>query len=298
MHGLYLVSIHIAHSNNVNHCLKRKEIAMKKDKKKKRNILICVLVGSMLAISIVYYYVDSDPIKSLLLGVISSIIASLIFYVFSVLAFDNGSTEIDELKNITQILSENVTKGVLSIQGRSEYETHFWISFLRETNKRLVLSGRTLNRWLVHEVKSEFAENLKRILDSKGEIILIIYKDLQEEAEKREKEKLRTFLCENIFPLCVKRSKRSKRVQLKKDIKLTIAEVDVLTYLYNENDNKIIVAPYFQHVDNGNNIMFVLKQDCKYGSAYSRDFQSIIDNASKCKWLDEFIEQQNDRGQN
>ena len=160
---------------------------MKKDKKKKRNILICVLVGSMLAISIVYYYVDSDPIKSLLLGVISSIIASLIFYVFSVLAFDNGSTEIDELKNITQILSENVTKGVLSIQGRSEYETHFWISFLRETNKRLVLSGRTLNRWLVHEVKSEFAENLKRILDSKGEIILIIYKDLQEEAKKKEK---------------------------------------------------------------------------------------------------------------
>ena len=73
---------------------------MKKDKKKKRNILICVLVGSMLVISIVYYYVDSDPIKSLLLGVISSIIASLIFYVFSVLAFDNGSTEIDELKNI------------------------------------------------------------------------------------------------------------------------------------------------------------------------------------------------------
>src|SRR5699024_3171653 len=125
------------------------EIAMKKDKKKKRNILICVLVGSMLVISIVYYYVDSDPIKSLLLGVISSIIASLIFYVFSVLAFDNGSTEIDELKNITQILSENVTKGVLSIQGRSEYETHFWISLLRETNKRLVLSGRTLNRWLV-----------------------------------------------------------------------------------------------------------------------------------------------------
>lgn len=124
-------------------------------------------------------------------------------------------------------------------------------------------------------------ENLKRILQHKGEVILIVYKNLPDTNEKKEKEILRTFLEEHIFLLCVRKSKLGKKIEKKKDVKLSILEVDILPYLYNSNENRIIVAPYFKFVDNGNNIMFVLKRDCKYGTAYIRDFQSIMSNADK-----------------
>lgn len=252
-------------------------------------MLTCVIVVLLIALPIIYFNISNEPLKSLLLGVISSVIASLIFHIFSEAVFNDKSQEIEELKYITKTLVEKETRGILSIQGRSEFETSFWVSLLKETNEKLVLSGRTLNRWLDSNTKKDFIENLKRILQNKGEVTLIIYKELLEENEKKEKENLRNFLTDNIFPLCIRKSKQGKQIQQKKDIKLTILEVDILPYLYTSNENRIIVAPYFKYVDNGNNIMFALKRDCKYGTAYSRDFQSIINNADKCSWLSDYI---------
>ncbi len=91
-------------------------------------------------------------------------------------------------------------------------------------------------------IKEEFKKNIIRMIKEKGEINFIIYKKLDGE-EEIEKKLLQEFLEKEIFPACIKKEKN--RYIIKKDVKLTIYEVDNLPYLYNANDIEIIIAPYF-----------------------------------------------------
>ena len=259
---------------------------------KKNKIVLIVSAVLFICLPIIYFSITNASIKSLLLGIISSIIASLIFQFFADVVFDNRYKEIEELQSITKTLAESQTKGILSIRGRNEFEQDFWISLLLETNDKLVLSGRTLNRWLESSMQAQFEKNLKRILQNKGDVTLIIYKNLPGPAEEQERVALREFLENKIFPLCIHMSKG--HYVKKKNVKLNIIEVEILPYLYTSNENRIIVAPYFKYVENSNNIMFSLKRDCKYGSEYVRDFEKIIANGKKNDWLSEFLKRKNE----
>ena len=266
-------------------------------KRNNKKIIICITVVLCISLPIIYYNTINDSIKSLLLGIISSIVASLVFHLFSEAVFDDRHKEIEELQSITKTLVESQTKGILSIRGRNEFEQDFWISLMLETNDKLVLSGRTLNRWLEGSMQKLFKENLKRILQNNGEVTFVIYKNLPSPEEQAEKERLHEFLENNIFPVCVQKSQKNGNYKKKKGINLNIIEIDILPYLYNSNENCIIVAPYFKYVDNSNNIMFILKRDCKYGLEYIRDFEKIIANGEKNLWFTKYLKSKNEEVQ-
>ena len=257
---------------------------------KRKRTIICVIIILLIAIPIIYVTVNNSDIKAILLGIVSSIIASSIFYIFSEVVFENKVEEIEILKQMITVLEEIQTKGILAIKGRSELASDFWIDFAENTNEKWIISGRTLNRWLENDIKEKFKRNIIRILKGKGEITFIIYKNLEGE-ENKEKEVLRDFLYNEIFPVCVKKQK-NKYVK-KQDMNLSILEVDKLPYLYNANENEIIVAPYFTHIENSNNIMFVLKRSHRHGAEYSRDFQHVMRNADNNMWLYEYLEERN-----
>lgn len=265
---------------------------MDRKEKVKKILIVSVTIVLCICIPIIYYNITNESIKSLLLGIISSIVASLIFYSFSEVVFDSRHKEIEELQSITNTLEGLQTKGILSIRGRNEFEQDFWISLLLETNDKLVLAGRTLNRWLEGSMQAQFERNLKRILQNKGDVTLIIYKNLSDPTAEQEKDALREFLENKIFPLCIR--KLDKGYARKKKIKLKIIEVEFLPYLYTANENRIIVAPYFQYVENSNNIMFNFKRECKYGLEYVRDIEKIIANGDKNIWLNEFLKKKNE----
>lgn len=267
-----------------------------KTKKIYKKIIVGICIVLFIALPIIYYNLTNDSLKSLLLGIISSIVASIIFYLFSEVVFDNSHKEMEDLQSITKTLVESQTKGILSIRGRNEFEQDFWISLLHETNDKLVLSGRTLNRWLEGTMQAPFERNLKRILQNGGDVTLVIYSDLPTTEEEAEKETLRQFLEDKIFPACVQKEKG--RFRKKKKLKLNIVEIDILPYLYNSNENRIIVAPYFKYVDNSNNIMFNLKRDCKYGLEYVRDFEKIIIHGKKNTWLTDYLKKINGNMEN
>lgn len=260
--------------------------------KRKKSIIICLITILLIIMPIVYINVKNSDIKAILLGIISSIIASSIFYIFSEVVFEKKNEEIGILRNMIAAIEEIQTKGILAIKGRSEFESDFWIEFAESTNEKWVISGRTLNRWLENNIREKFKKNILRILKGKGEINFIIYKNLEGE-ENKEKELFHDFLKREIFPFCVKKEKNQNRYVKKQNMKLTILEVENLPYLYNANEKEIIVAPYFNYIENGNNIMFVLKRSHRHGQEYSRDFQHIMTNAYKNKWMDEYLEERN-----
>jgi len=65
-------------------------------------------------------------------------------------------------------------------------------------------------------ISSSFEENLKRILQSGGEVTLIIYKELPGEEEQKEKDALRKFLEDKIFSICIQKSMKSGKKFVKR----------------------------------------------------------------------------------
>ena len=260
--------------------------------KTKKKVIICIIIILIIVLPVIYITIDNSDIKAILLGIISSIIASSIFSILSAFVFDNKMEQANALRELISSIDSKISKGVLEIKERSEFERDFWIKFAKSSNKEWTISGRTLNRWLGNGIKEDFKKNIIRMIKEKGEINFIIYKKLDGE-EEIEKKLLQEFLEKEIFPACIKKEKN--RYIIKKDVKLTIYEVDNLPYLYNANDIEIIIAPYFTYVENSNNLMFVLKRSCKYGNEYSRDFEHVLLSADKNTWLDNYVEKKNSK---
>lgn len=256
-------------------------------KKINKKIIVCIMIILLILMPIFYLVIENPDVKAILLGIISSVIASCLFYVFSEVVFENKLEEINVLNQMIHVLERVQTKGMLDIRERSEFESEFWINFAENTDKEWVLSGRTLNRWLNDNIRESFKKNIIKILKRKGNVTFVIYKNLKGE-EEREKEELRDFVYKEIFPKFTKKEGilgKKKKI----NINLKILEVDELAYLYNSNDNEIIVAPYFAHNNNNDNLMFVLKKSCRCGEAYVNDFSYIIKHANNVQWEKEYL---------
>jgi len=190
--------------------------------------------------------------------------------------FNDTTDKIDELRKITEMLHGLESKGIIEIRGRDDYDYSFWNSFIRSSQNRLILSGKTLNRWLNQNLIKDFTRTLKRLVSQEASSVsLIIYKN--PDNEESEKEKLKKFLEDEIFEHC------------RDDSSLCIYEVDNLPYLFSSNEESIIIGTYFSNVSNAMNLLFVLKPDCPYGFSCTNDFNYIIERAHKNNWYQEYL---------
>jgi adenine C2-methylase RlmN of 23S rRNA A2503 and tRNA A37 len=189
--------------------------------------------------------------------------------------FNNTTDKIDELKKITEMLHGLESKGIIEIRDRDDYDYFFWKSFIRLSKNKLILSGKTLNRWLDQNLKEDFTYTLRRLVSQEASSVsLVIYKD--PDNETAEKEKLRRFLEDEIFEHCKNKSS------------LCIYEVDNLPYLFSSNEEHIMIGTYFANVSNVKNLLFILKADCTYGYSCINDFNYIIEKAEKNNWYHEY----------
>lgn len=257
---------------------------------KKKKITTLVIVGViLLVIVLTYLSVPGDKTEltmSICSSIVTSIIASLIYQVMTVYMFDTGE-EVEKLGQIIDVLDSKETLGIKKIISRTDKADTLWLDMLKQANKRLIVSGRTLNRWLEKSLENEFLEAITRVINQGGEVILVIYKDLPSEQERKERDALKKLLTQRVFPHCVK--KVGAKYQRKKDLRFNIFEVNSLPYIYTANDFELVVSQYFQYASNNDNVMFQLCPDSKYGHAYENDFYKIIRNAEENIWLDEYI---------
>lgn len=270
-----------------------------RNKKRRQITYIAIIVLIIIIVAIVMAYnLDVDAIvETLLTGIVSSILASIMFYVFSKYVFQDNSEEKEKLEKDIERLNEiygfavNNNMGILKIEKRSSYNYDFWKNFLKSTENTCIISGRTLNRWLEKQIRQEFADTLKNLIQNDGKITFVIYKNPEDEGEKEEKEEFKEFLEEEIFPYLYKKEKPFLHKHRKKSKCIKIYEVDILHYLYTANDNMVVVAPYFQYTENIENIMFSLDVNSIFGKMYSKDFKAIMKNKAEAnQWYEKYCE--------
>lgn len=116
------------------------------NKKKKKSIIIGVIIILLIMLPFIYYIIKDEVIKSLIMGILSSIIASTIFYLLTVfLSSDRDEEFLEYLKD--------EKNGIVNIRGRDEFDDTYWLEFLKVSNDIFISAGRTMNRWLDHKSK-------------------------------------------------------------------------------------------------------------------------------------------------
>ena len=140
--------------------------------------------------------IAKPDISTIFSGVLTSTIASLLFFVFTILV-DNSSDEnkkgiqeindkVSRINEYIDISSKNLREklGIIKIENRKEYSYAFWSAFLNDAlakkSKKFIISGKTLHRWLKSEIIDDFKNSLLKMINDKVKIDFVIYSNPKE----------------------------------------------------------------------------------------------------------------------
>lgn len=263
-------------------------------------VFISVSLFLICTLFVVYYCNQSFwdahlPITGFFISVIASILAAIVYSILDAIFFSTKQTEnLEEYqKNLTEYqkwlnefdktahtIKEMTTKDISQIEYRDEIDDSFWNSFISNTKGELILSGKTLNRWIITPAKKEnFCHRIEGLLN-KGDIVyFVIYKvDSLGSDDREEREALKKCLEDCIFPSMIRNQQGS----------LIIKETSKLPYFYISNRIQSVTMPYFEHHENNRNLALIIKADTRLDNMYYSDYKKIIDNADTVTWFDEY----------
>ena len=271
---------------------------MKKSTLKK--ILIIVFVIVVIVITVI----AQPTINEILSNLVISTVASLFFLIFTSLTDEIPEAigkvsnnvacikdSVDRIEELSKSPDQDIARkfGITKIECREEFSYDFWKQFLNKAlsmkSNRFIISGRTLNRWLENEIRDDFEKALIQLISNKSQITFVIYENPGSDDENQEKDELKSFLFESIFPELFNRFKKEKDIN--KVFK--IYEVPSLSYLYTAIESEIVVAQYFQYTPNTKNLMLVFDAKSEYALRYDSDFNKIKKHAKSNKWISEYL---------
>lgn len=308
------------------------------DSKKRGILFLTILFIAMIIIAAI----SKLTVKELCEGMVISLCASLVFFIYTILV-DNSSNKIKtdlnvlkrrmaslnssdnrrlqkidteissismKLKENTEIIEEQKSLlqkvvdhnaetallkeqyGILEIVKREEYSYEFWKNLLKkardESNDQLVLTGRTLGRWMIPTIKKDFISTLVDLANKSIKIRFVIYRDfIPGSQEDKEKKELYSILNSHVFPVL----KRKYNTYEEASKRFEIIEIDSLPYLFNAIKDEIVVGQYFKYAENTTILMFVLDSKRPFATRYVTDLEEMIkENGVLNTWLKEYYE--------
>lgn len=188
----------------------------------------------------------------------------------------------EALNNTTSILSDMQTKEILRLKKRNEYNDEFWGNFIKAANSNLILSGKTLYKWIEHaDLKEVFRLTIIKKLNEGCDITFVMYKlEALDDNDTEERKVFKQFLFNEVFPFIYDNGKKPK---------LKIRETKILPYFYITNDIESMAMPYFATVSNEGNLTYGMKSGSGLDKSYSSDYRHIINTAEKSMWIDEYL---------
>ena len=262
-------------------------------------IIIIVLFG-------VYILIPEEtsqlPIIAFIISVVASVLASLIYafisesYLYTKRdeVIESLDDEVERLESVAKVIEDINTNRILRIVPRDKLEESFWTDFIRLANDQLILSGKTLNRWISKpERKDNFTLNLLKALSNGVSVAMIMYKtDSLDKVDLEERKSVKTYLNDYIFNQIT--AKEGNEYVIKKGINITIKETESLPYFFITNGVCSVAMPYFSKVSNNQNLALILPcSNSLSNDLYMEDFKSIVTNADDNNWIKEYLDIKN-----
>lgn len=253
-------------------------IAKKKFKKPLSYISLIILIILVSSAGYFLTYPNSSPLKSLGVGVISSLITSLVYGLVLYSLINEPLKDQIEIKNLLNELRYRELSGIENIDEKYIFEPDFWRGILEETNNELIIIGHALSTWVEEPYSEPFASNLSRIITTGGEVTLVTV-DPDGETHHRLREAMGQSYDDR-----VERTRQFVKNRVLDTVdeeyysNIHIKEVSELhlPYMLIKNDRRVVLSPYLAMTGSRNNILLTLSNSSKFGTTYYNDAKKII----------------------
>jgi len=247
----------------------------------KRMIVLIILGALIIGISLVGYLLSSPKETlqfTLASGVLSSLIASVVFSIILYFLLNEPVSDRAELKSLLAELEDRELKGIKTVREKHTFDPEYWLSLIREGRKELDVMGHSLAKWCEEPYAKIFAEQLISIAKSNGKVRIVILNP-DGDSHNRKSISLNKSYEARIkgFINFIKKEVLNKLSNGQKnniDIRWVL-DID-LPYMYIRTDRTVVVSPYLAKTDSLNNLLLSLAQGSKYAVMYRNDFDRIF----------------------
>ncbi len=126
--------------------------------------LLCV-IAAVTALAVLGHGTGSPLGSTLAVGVLSSLLATVIVSaVRVVVVVRSESPSPDAL----------IPAGLVRIKPKKDLTTQEWLQLLQTAKDEFYIAGHSLGRWCAPSTRDEFVDHVRRILDSKGRVTLVM----------------------------------------------------------------------------------------------------------------------------
>lgn len=238
----------------------------------------------------------NGAILSIILGIMSSIIASVIVLIIQRAFASNEHKDLTEQLNTIENALDNQSvlynSGIRSIHPKIYFDKEgaFWTDILNNTEDKLDLVGHSIRTWFYPEFRDTFSKKVKTMLNEEKEVRIVL-------APKSSP----WFNC--VFNVSLNRfewksvSKAGKTIrdlyhllqgvdqEKRKYLKIYVADPAKVTYMYIRTDEQSIISPYiFSPANSPQAFLLELESTSAYAKAFERDFEDMIGGLTCLDW--------------
>lgn len=267
-----------------------------------KGILVAVLiaiicVGGIVTLVALESKKDSGDMLGLwedvILGILCSVVASIIFAIVTRIYSRNDSDTVDKrLETIEANLArqnELYDSGIKSIRPKSHFdqEDDYWNGIINGSSGRLDLIGHSLSNWFGRRYRDTFIRKILQIVGSGGVVNVVLSTSTPENIdqmlfnarcayihEEMRLSKVEKTLLE-FYRLLRDRIPEKDRCRLR----VYVTDIERVTYFYIRTDRQCIISPYTYNPDDRENIFLLeLRLDTAHVKILEDDFDAMVEN--------------------
>ncbi|RYY26148.1 MAG: hypothetical protein EOP62_11770 [Sphingomonadales bacterium] len=245
---------------------------------------MAILVAALIIAGVIAASTTTEGIKNVALGVIGSLLASIVFSVLSEYA-DTPQSRVTEalrrslgaVRDIEAEAKARVEAGVISVSDKRAHKPDYWFSILEAATSQLDMVGNSLSGWVHAEYRVRLKATVARILRGGGQVRIVLMDPDSDLAKaktallgKDYESAVRNFV--NLLEELVHEFEESfdaghLDIQLSKDD---------LTYMMIDNGRDIFVSPYMAVTRADHPLVVQIEGGSGYAEGYRADFEKLF----------------------
>jgi uncharacterized membrane protein YeaQ/YmgE (transglycosylase-associated protein family) len=243
-----------------------------------------ILVAALVTAAAVAAETTSDGVRNVALGVIGSLLASIVFATLSEYADTPLSRVTDALTKslrsvrvIEQDAKERLQAGVVSVSDKRAHRPDYWFSILEQATGRLDMVGNSLSGWVQGEFRSRLKTAVARILHNGGQV-RIVFMDPDSAVAKVKTELLGKDYAGDIFDFVGLLGELMGEFEESADsgqLDILLAKDD-LTYMMIDTGRDIYVSPYMAVTRAGHPLVVQIDGASGFAEGYRADFNKLF----------------------
>lgn len=248
-----------------------------------------IMVVALIAVGLIAANTTHDGVRNVALGVIGSLLASIVFASLSEYSDTPQSRVTEALRKSLQSVRaieretrDRLQAGVISVSDKRTHNPDYWFSILANATHRLDLVGNSLSGWVQGEFRARLKSAVARILREGGQVRIVFMDPSSPIASTKTQllDKNYASSINDFLGLLGELMEESKEAFDGGQLDIQLAKDD-LTYMMIDTGGDIYVSPYMAVTRAGHPLVVQIDGKSSFAEGYRADFEKLYSRARK-----------------